>query len=44
MNPFNGKQKVGSIGLPASETLAKIVDLDDGVTENAGPQARRVDH
>jgi len=33
MNPFNGKQKVGSIGLPASDTLAKIVDLDDGVTE-----------
>jgi len=33
MNPFNGKQKIGSIGLPAPDTLAKIVDLDDGVTE-----------
>jgi long-chain acyl-CoA synthetase len=33
MNPFNGKQKVGSIGLPASDTIARIVDLDDGVTD-----------
>jgi long-chain acyl-CoA synthetase len=32
-NPFNGKQKVGSIGLPLSDTLARIVDLDDGVTD-----------
>jgi long-chain acyl-CoA synthetase len=33
MNPFKGKQKVGSIGLPASDTLARIVDLEDGVTD-----------
>jgi long-chain acyl-CoA synthetase len=33
MNPFKGKQKIGSIGLPCSDTLAKIVDLNDGVTE-----------
>jgi long-chain acyl-CoA synthetase len=32
-NPFNGKQKVGSIGLPLSDTRARIVDLDDGVTD-----------
>ena len=32
-NPFNGEQKVGSIGLPLSDTLARIVDLDDGVTD-----------
>jgi len=33
INPFNGKQKAGSIGLPISDTLAKIVDLNDGVAE-----------
>jgi long-chain acyl-CoA synthetase len=33
INPFNGKQKVGSIGLPISDTLARIVDLDDGITD-----------
>jgi len=33
MNPFNGKQKIGSVGLPCSDTLARIVDLDDGVTD-----------
>jgi long-chain acyl-CoA synthetase len=32
-NPFNGKQKVGSIGLPLSDTMSRIVDLDDGVTD-----------
>ena len=32
-NPFNGKQKVGSVGLPISDTLSRIVDLDDGVTD-----------
>jgi long-chain acyl-CoA synthetase len=33
MNPFNGKQKVGSVGLPCSDTLSRIVDLEDGVTD-----------
>ena len=33
MNPFKGKQKVGSVGLPCSDTIARIVDLDDGVTD-----------
>lgn len=33
MNPFRGKQKVGSVGLPCSDTLARIVDLNDGVTD-----------
>jgi long-chain acyl-CoA synthetase len=32
-NPFKGKQKVGSVGLPISDTLSRIVDLDDGVTD-----------
>ena len=35
VNPFGagGKRKVGSIGLPISDTLCRIVDLDDGVTD-----------
>ncbi|KQC09192.1 MAG: long-chain fatty acid--CoA ligase [Smithella sp. SDB] len=33
MNPFKGKQKVGSVGLPCSDTIARIVDLEDGVTD-----------
>ena len=33
INPFNGKRKVGSIGVPISDTLCRIVDLEDGVTE-----------
>ncbi len=33
-NPFNGgPRKPGSIGVPISDTLAKIVDLENGVTE-----------
>ncbi|MDD5722950.1 MAG: long-chain fatty acid--CoA ligase [Syntrophales bacterium] len=33
-NPFaGGPRKPGSIGLPFSDTLSKIVDLEDGVTE-----------
>jgi len=34
INPFaGGKRKVGSIGLPISDTEARIVDLDDGITD-----------
>jgi long-chain acyl-CoA synthetase len=32
-NPFGGKTKVGSIGLPMPDTEIKIVDLVDGVKE-----------
>ena len=33
INPFGGKRKVGSIGLPISDTEARIVDLSDGSQE-----------
>jgi long-chain acyl-CoA synthetase len=33
VNPFGGVRKVGSIGIPVSDTLARIVSLDDGVTD-----------
>jgi long-chain acyl-CoA synthetase len=33
VNPFQGTRKVGSIGLPISDTDAKIVDLADGTRE-----------
>ena len=33
VNPFGGKTKVGSIGLPLPNTEAKIVDVDDKATE-----------
>ena len=33
INPFNGRRKVGSIGLPISDTLCRIVDLNDGETD-----------
>jgi len=32
-NPFSGKRKVGSIGLPRPDTDAKIVDLETGEKE-----------
>jgi long-chain acyl-CoA synthetase len=32
-NPYGGKTKVGSIGLPVSDTDIKIVDLADGTRE-----------
>lgn len=32
-NPFFGKRKIGSIGLPRPDTEAKIVDLDSGEEE-----------
>ena len=34
VNPFaGGKRKVGSIGIPIPDTICRIVDLDDGVTD-----------
>ncbi len=33
INPFNGHRKVGSIGLPISDTLCRIVDLNNGETD-----------
>jgi long-chain acyl-CoA synthetase len=33
INPFTGTSKVGSIGLPISDTECRIVDLEDGVTD-----------
>jgi long-chain acyl-CoA synthetase len=33
INPFNGNRKVGSVGIPISDTVGRIVDLNDGVTD-----------
>jgi long-chain acyl-CoA synthetase len=33
INPFNGNRKVGSVGIPISDTVGRIVDLADGVTD-----------
>lgn len=33
INPFKGKRKVGSVGIPISDTECRIVDLGDGVTD-----------
>jgi len=33
INPFGGIRKVGSIGVPISDTDCRIVSLDDGVTD-----------
>lgn len=33
INPFGGVRKVGSIGIPISDTQCRIVSLDDGVTD-----------
>jgi long-chain acyl-CoA synthetase len=33
INPFNGVRKIGSIGLPISDTECKIVDLEDKTKE-----------
>jgi len=33
INPFNGQRKIGSVGVPISDTECRIVDLGDGVTE-----------
>ena len=32
-NPFQGKRKIGSVGLPFPDTECRIVDLSDGSTE-----------
>jgi len=37
-NPLFGKRKVGSIGLPVSDTDAKIVDLETGATLGVGQE------
>ena len=33
VNPFKGQRKIGSIGLPISDTQCRIVDLKDGQTD-----------
>lgn len=33
VNPFYGRRKPGSIGLPITDTQCRIVDLNDGVTD-----------
>jgi long-chain acyl-CoA synthetase len=33
INPFDGNARIGSIGLPLSDTIAKIVDLETGTIE-----------
>jgi long-chain acyl-CoA synthetase len=33
VNPFSGKTKIGSIGVPIQDTQAKIVDLNNGIDE-----------
>ncbi len=33
MNPFHGKKKIGSVGLPIQNTKIKLVDLETGETE-----------
>jgi Acyl-CoA synthetases (AMP-forming)/AMP-acid ligases II len=32
-NPFDGKQKIGSVGLPYPDTECRIVDLENGVKD-----------
>ena len=33
INPFDGKRKVGSVGIPVPDTECRIVDIKDGKTE-----------
>jgi long-chain acyl-CoA synthetase len=33
INPFKGRRKVGSVGVPISDTQCRIVDLEDGTTD-----------
>lgn len=35
INPLSGERKVGSIGIPISSTVARVVDIDDGKTDKA---------
>ncbi|CAG0898892.1 unnamed protein product, partial [Cyprideis torosa] len=39
INPFEGKRKPGSIGVPISDTLCKVVDILDSGKEMASGQA-----
>lgn len=32
-NPVEGKRKIGSVGIPIPNTIIRIVDMEDGVTE-----------
>jgi len=32
-NPFKGKKKIGSVGIPYPDTESRVVDLNDGVTD-----------
>lgn len=33
VNPFHGKRKVGSIGIPVPDTLCRVVSIEDGKTD-----------
>ncbi len=33
MNPFYGKKKIGSVGLPVQNTMVKLVDIESGTRE-----------
>ncbi len=33
VNPFQGKRKVGSIGIPVPDTECRVVDIEDGETD-----------
>jgi long-chain acyl-CoA synthetase len=33
INPFRGKRKIGTIGIPISDTLCRVVSLEDGQTD-----------
>ncbi len=35
MNPFKGKKKIGSVGIPLQNTIVKLVDVETGVGEVA---------
>jgi long-chain acyl-CoA synthetase len=35
VNPFNGNRKIGSIGIPISDTECRVVSLEDGKTDVA---------
>ncbi len=44
INPFGGVRKVGSIGIPISDTQCRIVSLDDGVTDVPLGEPGEADH